>query len=375
MIRAVARRAIADACHRTVFCDLTLHAAGAPEDDARPVRDGAHPGWSCPSVRGRHQRPCGSQHRQRLGWRHACGVQGDYRHLRASGFPSSSLHYDVLACALFPNAIRLQDALETAFALYAQRMAVEAPQASLPFDDEALTLIHEKARIASIEGELCEPQLLVVAVSVMHHLIGTCGVRITAEYERKAVGPAAERYRQQLKERVAAEWRLQSSANAAASDAACSRLISSLWHTIIEPKLLLTHVDGPAAGHASPSTSVASSAASGAAAEPAAGGSAAGHDLWPVYGDHEAFAADLVSGEQPSLRICCRPIVPAFCDNALSFCPLHFRVLQSARRTTRKLGVRLCTARLPHSSATRCPWPCARSTLRGQRSRSDAQQP
>lgn len=89
-----------------------------------------------------------------------------------------------------PVSLALQDALEGGLKVYSDACEAETPRAALPFDTSVLTAVHEKARIAALDA-----------------------------FDAKAVGPSADRYRRELKQRIDGDWAVLSAANVTASGA------------------------------------------------------------------------------------------------------------------------------------------------------------
>jgi hypothetical protein len=160
--------------------------------------------------------------------------------------------------------VECEEAQAAAFTLYSAALTKDYPTGALPVDTDDLHFAHEKARILTISA-----------------------------YDKRAVGPLADQYRRDLKDRVDREWALWQQSNAAASEAACSRLISRLWAQLIEPRLLGARQASDAAPAA---TGVASQAKKGSAAGGVGAGASDGAgavDSGGVYSSYETFAQDL----------------------------------------------------------------------------------
>lgn len=190
---------------------LHFPAVGAAQDDAGPACDWPRVGGPRAGLRRCYQRQCRAQHRLCLGRRHPRRVQGEAAAATTSE-RQDCCHRDCDA------RTSPQDALEAGSKAYSDAMEVGAPRASLPVDEAALALLHERSRLAALEV-----------------------------FDAKAVGPAADRYRRELKTRIEGEHASIVAANATTSGECghtrswrCGASVRAPHPLSISP--LLTHV-------------------------------------------------------------------------------------------------------------------------------------
>lgn len=208
--------------------------------------------------------------------------------------------------------VECTDALETSLRAYSSGMEVEAPRAGLPKDEKTLEVCHAKMRLKALEA-----------------------------FDNKAVGKNADKYRQRLKEQVDREWSALLAANVTASEAACQRIITRLWATVVEPRLLAT----PSSSSSSSSSSLSSSSSAQTHTQAPTTTSSTSSSSSSVYSDHAEFEADFNRVQEQYLKEAAGPavhkVLSAFVFKTM---PLLVRALNRARAAELELATAALTA-------------------------------
>lgn len=159
------------------------------------------------------------------------------------------------------SRVECKAASDAAAARFAADMEAATPGSSLPTDVDVLTAAHDRARISALD-----------------------------DFDARAVGPSAPKYRSRLKTHMDDALRTLLAQNAAASETASARLVSALWTRFIDPWV------SEAAGSSTTATPVARAdelAAALSRFEAQYFGAARGPAVYRVFG---AFLASQIPG-------------------------------------------------------------------------------